>query len=473
MKEKTLWSGRFSQAPSSISQEISESISYDKNLFEQDIAASKAHAQMLAHCGIITKEQAENILRGLDLVLQELRDGALPFRFELEDIHTHIENRLCELIGDDGKRLHTARSRNDQVAVDTHLFLLEQAREQRMLLIDFLKELLLQAKRHKDFLWAGYTHTQIAQPVLLAHWILSYFWPFRRDLDLLDFVITEADRSPLGAAAMGGANYPIDRNYSASLLGFSRIYENSMDAVANRDYQLNYHYFATRLALHSSRLCEDLILYSTAEFGYVKMGEAVTTGSSIMPQKKNPDIAELLRGKTGRAIGNFMALINNIKGLPSTYNRDLQEDKVYLMDNMTQVRQVILGLHEIIKNTTFLQNKIHHSLEQGFAQATDIADYLVTEYGLPFRQAHEHSAALVVFCERHNKTLKDLTSGDVHTVWQGQFTLPHELLSLQQSPQRRQGEGSTNPSQVEKQLALAETSLQSKGQSKEQNKGAL
>lgn len=459
MNEK-LWGGRFSEKPSSIAEEISESISFDHKLYRVDIQASLIHAEMLTKQKIISQQDYQDIESGLQQVKREIENNELPFIFSLEDIHMHIEKRLTEIIGDAGKRLHTARSRNDQVATDTHLFLRETIKEQNLLLTDWLSQLVETAEKHKDDLWAGYTHLQIAQPILLGHYLMAWFWSFYRDFELLQFVLRETSRSPLGAAAMGGANYPIDRGFTSKKLGFDAIYENSMDAVANRDYQMSYHFFATRLFIHISRLAEDFIFYSTAEAGYIRMGDAVTTGSSIMPQKKNPDIAELLRGKSARVIGNFTSLLVNLKGLPMTYNRDLQEDKVYLFDTIDQVKMGLTGVSEILKNTQFFPERIAASLNKGFAQATDIADYLVAEHKVPFREAHELSGTLVHYCEEQQKTLSQLNSSEISDLWNNRFNIPEEILLVEKSPSRRQGQGSTSPNSLQEQFTLAKKLLQ-------------
>lgn len=456
---KKLYSGRFQNDISQITTEITESISFDHILYKQDLACSKAHVQMLGAQKILTEEQVNKILHGLEIIEKEIEQGKFFWKKEWEDVHTHIENRLVELIGEDGKRLHTGRSRNDQVATDTHLYVLDQARLQKEYLLELLKTIIYLAEKHENSLWAGYTHLQIAQPILLSHYLLSYFWAFRRDLDLLEFAISEANCSPLGAAALGGPNYPISRELTCKYLGFAKLYENSIDAVQNRDYQLTYHFFATRLALHVSRLCEDLIIYSSAEFGYVRMNDTIATGSSIMPQKRNPDLAEILRSRVGRSTGNFLSLIINLKGLPSSYNRDLQEDKIYLFDNVKVTTEILLGLKEILQNIEFFPEKVLENLKKGNAQATDLADYLVLTYKIPFRKAHELTAQLVKYAEEQKKSLSDITKEEISNLWPKEYTFPAEILDVEQSVFRRYGTGSTHPEEVKKQLARAKESL--------------
>ncbi|MES0490997.1 MAG: argininosuccinate lyase [Leptospirales bacterium] len=455
-----LWGGRFQEGVSKISETISESISFDKVIYKQDIRASIAHARMLSRQKIVADDVIDKIVKGLGQIEGEIDQGKMNFDPALEDIHTHIEKRLVEIIGEEGKFLHTGRSRNDQVAVDTHLFLKENIVEQKELMIALLERLLQLAKDNAGTIWAGYTHTQIAQPVLLSHYLMSYFWMFQRDYNLLDFSLAETDTSPLGAAAMAGANYPIDREFVAKELGFSKVYNNSMDAVSTRDYQLSYHFFTVRLYLHISRMCEDFILYNSTEFSYISMGDSVTTGSSIMPQKKNPDIAELLRGKTGRVSGNMNALLVNLKGLPLTYNRDLQEDKIYLFDTVRQSALGILGMKEIISNVTFHPEKVVKNLRKGFAQATEIADYLVSDYKVPFRVAHEMSGKAVVFCEKEGKYLDELTQTDIESIWGAEYSLPEGMLKLENCIDRKQGTGCTSNKSVQEQFAKAEKILE-------------
>ena len=457
-EKKKLWGGRFEKGLSNLSLEIPESISFDKILYKFDIKVSIIHAEMLAKQNIIQKNQFENIKKGLLQIEKEIEEGNFEYNIQLEDIHTHIENRLTQIIGDDGKRLHTGRSRNDQVAVDTHLYLKDIIKNQKTILMKLLQNLLQKAKQHQKDIWPGYTHTQIAQPVLLGHYLMAYFWMFYRDFNFLTFAEKECDKMPLGAAALAGANYPIDRKFTAEKLGFSELYENSMDAVSSRDYQLTYHMFAVKLFIHISRFCEEMILYNSSEFQYVKMTDAVTTGSSIMPQKKNPDIAEILRGKSGRVTGNLNALLMNLKSLPLTYNRDLQEDKVYLFDTVKQISYGIQGVSEIILNVEFYPEKALENLEKGFAQATDIADYLVSHHELPFREAHELTGKLVSYCEKNKLIISSLNDENIQEIL-GKYTLSKEVLQIKECVNRKQGIGSTSEKELSAQLKKAEKCL--------------
>jgi argininosuccinate lyase len=455
-----LWHGRFENPPSKISEELSESISYDNALFRVDIRASKAHARMLHSIGVLTATEFDSISAGLDKIETEIASGKFAFSAALEDIHMHVEARLTEIIGETGKKLHTGRSRNDQVAVDTHLFVREAALQQRTDLLTLLKTLVNLAESHSETIWVGYTHLQIAQPVSLGHYLLAHFWAFSRDAELLEFVIQGCSLSPLGAAALGGANYNIDRKSTAAELGFDAPYANSMDAVANRDYQLNYHFWVVRMFLHISRICEDIIIYNSTEFGYITLGDSVTTGSSIMPQKKNPDIAELLRGKTGRVTGNLQALVTNLKGLPLTYNRDLQEDKVYLFDSIAQARLGILGLTEILNHIKFNEVRVVENLSRGFALATDVADYLVREKKVAFRDAHAVAGNAVKVAEAEGKRLETLSASDWENIAGYPLEFPAGFFTPHASIARRQGMGSTNPAAVADQLKAAKAFIE-------------
>lgn len=459
-KHNTQWGGRFQGSASQVSERISESISFDYKLFRHDIFASTVHAKMLERQKIISTSQKNKIVKGLKQIEQEIAQGKMHYDFSLEDIHTHVEKRLIEIIGQDGKRLHTGRSRNDQVSVDVYLYLKENIIEQKKILKSFLSLILEKAKQYQKEIWAGYTHTQIAQPVLLSHYLLSWFWAFLRDYNLLNFALQESSVSVLGSAALAGAGYPIDREWTAKELGFAKVSPNSMDAVANRDYQLAYHFFASRFFVHVSRFCEDVILYNTAEFSYVTLSDAVTTGSSIMPQKKNPDIAELLRGKSARVSGNLQALLMNLKSLPLTYNRDLQEDKLYLFDSVEQVYMGIEGMQEIWNNIQYHPKRVEENLNKGFAQATDIADYLVSKYNVPFREAHEITGSMVMYCEQNKKNLKELNDNELDMLLKGKYQLDKDVLSLHGCIERKQGTGSTSSAQVQKQWEQAQKQLQ-------------
>ncbi len=458
-RHQKLWQFNSKKSSSQIVEEISESISFDRELYSYDIEGSIAHVRMLLKQKIIKASESTKLIRALKKIEIEIQKGQFNFSISMEDIHTHIENRLIEILGQDGKRIHTGRSRNDQVALDTHLYLRDQIKKQFQLLIHLLSLLLERAKKEVKSVWIGYTHLQIGQPVSLAHYLLAYFWKFSRDIDQLQLAYREANTLPLGSAALAGTNYNIDRKYVAKILGFNSIYPNSMDAVSTRDYQLSYHFFASRFFIHLSRLCEDIIIYNSHEFGYVKLGSNLTTGSSIMPQKKNPDIAELLRGKSARVIGNLHSLLLNLKSLPLTYNRDLQEDKIYLFDSCKQVTNGILGITEILKNIKFDSAKTKESLNKGFAQATDLADHLVANYNTPFREAYSIVGEIVAFCRKKKKTLEQLDISELRKFIPNKFDLPDDFFSLEKSIDRKKGIGSTGFSQIKDQMKDAQKKI--------------
>ncbi|MBX7057855.1 MAG: argininosuccinate lyase [Leptospirales bacterium] len=383
-----LWAGRQSGEVASITVRMGESIQLDRLLYREDIRASVAHARMLRRIGLLDERDLNAIEGGLRQVRDELAAAALPLRAELEDIHTHVETRLVELIGEAGKRLHTARSRNDQIAVDTHLFVRRRSAELGDLLLELLRALQQQARAQIDVIVPGYTHLQVAQAVRLAHPLLAHFWAFYRNHQRFQRAAWQAGFLPLGAGALAGVNYDSDREFLRGELGFHSIYPNSMDAVASRDHLLDFLYACAATATHASRIAEELILWSSVEFGFCTLPDALTTGSSIMPQKKNPDLAELIRGKSGRLQTNLQNLLTNLKALPLSYNRDLQEDRHPMLDSAEQCELCLLALTAMIQGIRFHPDRMRESLERGFATATDIADALVAEKGLAFRDAH-------------------------------------------------------------------------------------
>ena len=353
---------------------FSASLPFDRRLAPQDIRGSMAHAAMLAACGIITAEEAEAIQAGLQEIAAELKEGRFPFELEDEDIHMNIEKRLTEKIGAAGGKLHTARSRNDQVALDLHLFLMEEIREIDKMVADLQEVFLELARKFMGVVLPGYTHLQRAQPVLFSHHLLAYFWMLQRDRERLAGAYRRADLMPLGAGALSGTSFPIDRRMVAASLGFTRLYENSMDAVSDRDYIVEFLSCAALLMAHLSRLSEELILWSSAEFGFIELDDAYTTGSSMMPQKKNPDVAELARGKTGRVYGSLMALLTVLKGLPLTYNKDLQEDKEGLFDTVDTLKALLPLMGEMLLTMRINRPRMEAAAQDDFACATDLAD---------------------------------------------------------------------------------------------------
>ena len=403
-----LWGGRFSKNTNELVDAFNASINYDKRLYREDIRGSIAHANMLVKCGVIPEADGKQIVAGLQDILKDIEAGNFDFSVALEDIHMNIEARLTERIGDAGARLHTARSRNDQVALDMHMYMKRQIVEIGELLLDFERELLTVAKKHDKTLMPGYTHLQRAQPITFAHHLLAYFNMLQRDFRRLLGVWEDADIMPLGAGAIAGTTFPIDRFYVAEQLHFEKIYANSMDAVSDRDYILNFLSFASVLMMHMSRLSEELCLWSSTEFGFVELDDAFATGSSMMPQKKNPDISELVRGKTGRVYGELMAMLTTLKGLPLTYNKDLQEDKEGLFDAMDTVKFTLQVYKDMIATMTVNTDRMKWAVSHDFSNATDLADYLVRK-GLPFRKAHAVVGQCVAFAIKSNKYLLDMT----------------------------------------------------------------
>lgn len=403
-----LWGGRFSKNTNELVDAFNASITYDQRLYKEDIRGSIAHAKMLAKCGIIPAEDGEKIVTGLQEILADMEAGNFTFDVALEDIHMNVEARLTERIGAAGARLHTARSRNDQVALDMHMYMKREVAEIAELLLAFERELLVTAKQHIKTLMPGYTHLQRAQPITFAHHMLAYFHMLQRDFRRLAGVWDGADRMPLGAGAIAGTTFPIDRFYVAEQLNFAQVYPNSMDAVSDRDYILEFLSFASILMMHMSRLSEELCLWSSTEFGFIELDDGFATGSSMMPQKKNPDISELVRGKTGRVYGELMALLTTLKGLPLTYNKDLQEDKEGFFDAVDTVKFTLQVYKDMIATMTVKEERMRKAVAHDFSNATDLADYLVRK-GLPFRQAHAVVGQCVAFAIQEDKFLLDMT----------------------------------------------------------------
>ncbi len=405
--EKT-WGGRFAQETDALVEELTASIDYDRKLYAWDILGSKAHAKMLAACGVLSQEEARAILGGLDEIRQEIESGNFEFSIHFEDIHTHVEHRLIEKIGEPGRKLHTARSRNDQVATDFRLYLRHEVDEILTLLHELQCRFVDLAEQYHRTLIPGYTHLQRAQPVLLGHHFLAYYEMLQRDKERFTECRRRINIMPLGAAALAGTSYPIDREMAARELGFEGVASNSLDAVSDRDFALEFSAHASILMMHLSRLCEELVLWSSTEFGFIELSDAFCTGSSIMPQKKNPDVAELIRGKVGRVYGHLIALLTMMKSLPLTYNRDMQEDKEPVFDTAHTLKTSLRILSVMLREIRVNSDRIDQTLDSGFMTATEIADYLVHR-GVPFRTAHEIVGELVRYCLDTGKTLSALT----------------------------------------------------------------
>jgi argininosuccinate lyase len=457
--EAPLWSGRFEGVPDTASQKFGASLPIDKRLWRQDIAGSKAHAHMLAAQGIIFAEDAKRITEGLDVIAKRIEAGEFIFDIEDEDIHMSIERALMELIGEAGGRLHTARSRNDQVATDTRLYVKERAADLAQQLLAVRAVFIRVARDNLSVIMPGYTHLQKAQPVLFAHHMLAYSWMLARDFQRMLVARDSADASPLGAAALAGTGHPIDRQQTAAALGFATVIPNSLDAVSDRDFLLDLIYACALTMTHLSRLCEELILWSSDEFGFITLSDRYATGSSIMPQKKNPDFAELVRGKTGRVVGDLMSLFTVLKGLPLAYNKDLQEDKegaFDAIDTLSASLEIVAGMVTTMRVNAAV---MFEGAQGGFLAATDLADVLA-EKGVPFREAHEIIGRLVLDAEKSGKTLQQLSLDELRAVSKAFDETTLEVLAIETVVARRTSEGGTAPVRVAEQLTLAEQSLQ-------------
>lgn len=406
-----LWSGRFTENVSEFTQRFGASLPVDKALYAQDIAGSKAHAKMLATVGVISEDDAQQIAVGLDRVKADIESGDFTFDINDEDIHMSVEKALTAEIGDAGARLHTGRSRNDQVATDTRLYAKQRATDLMRANVALRHALIGQAEANFGVILPGYTHLQHAQPVLFSHHMLAYVWMLARDYRRLQAARDAADACPLGAAALAGTTYPLDRQMTAGELGFASVIPNSLDAVSDRDFLLDLDYACAVSCMHLSRLCEELVLWSTSEFGFIELSDAFSTGSSIMPQKKNPDFAELIRGKTGRVIGNLVSLLVTMKALPLAYNKDLQEDKYGAIDSAKTLEDCLQCAAGMIETMSIKPENMLKQAKLGHLAATDVADYLVKR-GLPFRHAHEVVGHLVLLCEQRGCNLDDLSFDD-------------------------------------------------------------
>jgi len=408
MSQNKLWGGRFTQPTDKFVEEFTSSIEFDKRLYHQDIRGSVAHARMLGRQGIIPQEDVERIIHGLKEILEQIEAGQFDFSVELEDIHMNIEARLSKKIGEAGKRLHTGRSRNDQVALDIRLYLRDEIVEITAYLDMLIDSLLDQAEMHLDVVMPGFTHLQSAQPILFSHHLLAYVEMFKRDEGRLEDCLKRVNVLPLGAGALAGTTFPIDREYVAEQLDFPAVTRNSLDSVSDRDFALEFMAASSILMMHLSRFSEELILWSTSAFRFVDLSDGFCTGSSIMPQKKNPDVPELVRGKTGRVYGNLMALLTVMKALPLAYNKDMQEDKEPLFDTIDTVKGSLKIFADMIREMKVNATSMAKAAGQGFSTATDVADYLVRK-GLPFRDAHEAVGKAVAYCVENDMDIVDLS----------------------------------------------------------------
>ena len=450
-----MWGGRFASGPAEIMERINPSIDFDRRLYAQDIAGSQAHCRMLVRQGIISEVDGEAILGGLDTILREIEEGRFSFKTALEDIHMNVESRLTELVGEAAGRLHTARSRNDQVATDFRLWVRDSLDTLEPALRDLQAALLDQAEANAATIMPGYTHLQAAQPVTFGHHMMAYVEMFGRDRSRLSDCRARLNECPLGAAALAGTSFPIDRQMTATALGFDRPAANSMDAVADRDFALEFLAAGSILAIHLSRLAEELVLWCSEGFRFVELSDAFTTGSSIMPQKKNPDAAELVRGKTGRVIGALSGLLVMVKGLPMTFNKDMQEDKEAVFDAADTLGLCVAAMTGMVRDMKARPEALEAATAAGFITATDLADWLVRVLGLPFRQAHHITGAVVRAAEEAGCGLADLPLDSLQAVEPGITDAVYEVLSAERAVASRASFGGTAPDTVRAAIAAA------------------
>jgi len=452
------WGGRFIEKTAPAAETFSASIHFDKRLYRYDIAGSKAHAKMLAKVGLLNASELEGILQGLSEIESEIESNVFVFRSELEDIHMNIEKALVEKVGEAGEKLHTARSRNDQVALDMRLYLRDVCQDMIDLITDLQKGFVALARQYLGVFMPGYTHLQRAQPVLLSHHLLAYSEMFSRDKARLNDCVKRINVLPLGSGALAGTSLPIDREFVARELGFPSVSANSMDAVSDRDFMVEFLAACGLIQIHLSRFSEELVLWTSQEFNFAEIADRFCTGSSIMPQKKNPDIPELVRGKSGRVVGNLMALLTLLKGLPMTYNRDLQEDKEPVFDSADTVSQSLAVMIELLSGLSFNRKVLEQATEKGFMTATDLAEYLVRK-NIPFRQAHAIVGQAVAYCIANKKELTDLTFKELQEFTDSITEDVFEVLGVEGSVNSRITPGGTAKTVVLQALEKVEADL--------------
>ena len=449
-----LWAGRSEAETSALADAFNSSIAVDGRMYEQDITGSMAHAAMLAKCGILTQADADTIIDALAGILAELKSGTLQLDLQAEDIHMFVEAELTKRIGDVGRKLHTARSRNDQVALDLRMYLKDEIRRLQSLVLDVIRSLYGQAEAHKDTIMPGYTHLQRAQPVTFGQQLLAYVMMLERDYGRLADTFKRTDVSPIGCCALAGTTYPTDRTWEAQKLGFAAVCENSLDGVSDRDFCIELMSACALIMMHLSRLSEELILWSSWEFQFIELSDGFTTGSSIMPQKKNPDMAELCRGKTGRVYGDLMALLTTLKGIPLAYNKDMQEDKEAIFDCVDTTKLCLQIMAPMLASMRAKPENMLLAAQKGFINATDLADYL-TKKGVPFRSAYKLSGQLVAYCIAHDTVLEQVPL-DVYKTYSDVFADDlYDEISLRTCVARRISAGGTGPASVQVQLASA------------------
>lgn len=454
-----LWGGRFQKNTNKKVDDFNSSIRFDKRMYRQDIRGSIAHATMLGKQGIIPSEDSKKIVSELKNILNDIEEGKVEFLIDAEDIHMNIEKILTDRIGEAGKRLHTGRSRNDQVALDIRMYLMDETAEIEEMIIDMLHTIIKLAKQHTETIMPGYTHLQKAQPITFAHHLMAYFEMFKRDLERLIDCRKRTNVMPLGSGALAGTTYPLDRKFVAQQLGFDDITMNSLDGVSDRDFVIELASALSIIMMHMSRFCEELILWSSHEFSFVEMDDAYSTGSSIMPQKKNPDVAELIRGKTGRVYGHLIGLLTTMKGLPLAYNKDMQEDKEPIFDSIDTVKLCLPVFCDMLATMTVKKDSMLKGSKGGFTNATDAADYLVKK-GMPFREAHAVIGRLVFYCIENGKAL-DEVSIDEYKSFSDMFDDDiYNAISMETCVNDRKVIGGPAKSVVEKAIKKAETYLQ-------------
>jgi len=453
-----LWGGRFTKQTDQLVYNFSASITFDRRFYEQDIRGSKAHAAMLTRQGILTEEEGRKIAEGLDGILKDVESGKLSITEEYEDIHSFVEAVLTERIGDAGKKLHTGRSRNDQVALDMKLYVRDEIDELDELLRVLLTELLSVMKDNTETYMPGFTHLQKAQPVTLAHHVGAYFEMFRRDRDRLSDIRRRMNTCPLGAGALAGTTYPLDRNYSSELLGFDEPTRNSMDSVSDRDYVIELLSAMSTIMMHLSRFCEEIIIWNSNEYRFVEIDDTYSTGSSIMPQKKNPDIAELVRGKTGRVYGALMQMLTSMKGIPLAYNKDMQEDKELTFDAIDTTKGCVSLFTGMIKSMQFNHAVMEKSAKNGFTNATDAADYLVN-HGVPFRDAHGIVGRLVLLCLEKGISLDELPLSEYRSISDVFDEDIYDAISMKTCVEKRNTTGAPGPRAMAEEITACEEYL--------------
>lgn len=443
-----IWGGRFSSSSNKLMEEFNSSIQFDKKLYKQDIEASIVHAEMLCKQKIISETDFKLIKTGLNKIKTEISNNNFTFSIKLEDIHMNIENRLVDLIGDAGKKLHTGRSRNDQVATDIKLWLRDNIDQIEINLKLLQKTLIDKSELYYDMLMPGYTHLQVAQPVTFGHHLLAYVEMLGRDRGRLTDCRKRLNESPLGSAALAGTSYPIDRDFVSKKLGFDKPTKNSMDGVSDRDFAVEFMSATSLIAIHLSRLAEELVIWSSDRFNFIKLPESFTTGSSIMPQKRNPDAAELIRAKPGRIFGNMLSLMTVLKGLPMTYGKDMQEDKEPIFDTARTIQMCIVNMDGMIKGLQPIPNNMIQALQKGFPTATDLADYLVINLDIPFRDAHHLTGRIVLLAEEKDCTLESLSLKDIQRIIPEADDKIIDVLKIQNSVSSRNSFGGTAPKNV-------------------------